>query len=316
MPVHSSLQNAKVHEPKHITDATAGDAGKVITPSSSTNGKSVLRKLASNEITYDPSSSLLSSTDIKAALDELSGDSSKVEYDNTDSGLTAENVKDALDEIDGKFGDASNVEYDNTASGLSSTNVKDALDELNSDDEAVDTSYDNSSSGLTATDVQAAIDEVLALYEPAYGSHTVTNNSTAISLTAAGDSTFLTAGDYTQITGIFDSPAIGPTNNVTINTNDIEVEVDGVYSIGFWGTFQSDTNSVISAVNFGINGTAEVDRHITTRLPNNTDPISNSAEGVVSLSAGDLVTFWIVADTTANVTINNGRFYLTLLERT
>lgn len=50
---HSSLGHSQVHEPKHITISTTSDAGKVITPSSSTNGTSTLRKLGINEL--DPS---------------------------------------------------------------------------------------------------------------------------------------------------------------------------------------------------------------------------------------------------------------------
>ena len=48
--LHSALSNAEAHEPIHITDAVTGDAGKVITPSSSTNGVSELRKLVETEI--------------------------------------------------------------------------------------------------------------------------------------------------------------------------------------------------------------------------------------------------------------------------
>lgn len=47
---HSAILSADCHEPKHITNATTADAGKVITPSSATNGISVLRKIASTEL--------------------------------------------------------------------------------------------------------------------------------------------------------------------------------------------------------------------------------------------------------------------------
>lgn len=45
---HVILQNADVHEPKHITDSLIGDAGKVITPAG--GGTSQLRFLAQSEI--------------------------------------------------------------------------------------------------------------------------------------------------------------------------------------------------------------------------------------------------------------------------
>lgn len=47
---HKDILNADTHEPKHITNAVIGDAGKVITPSSVVNGVSVLRYLSETEI--------------------------------------------------------------------------------------------------------------------------------------------------------------------------------------------------------------------------------------------------------------------------
>lgn len=47
---HSTIQSADCHEPKHITNATIADAGKVITPSSSVDGVSVLRKLGKADL--------------------------------------------------------------------------------------------------------------------------------------------------------------------------------------------------------------------------------------------------------------------------
>ena len=42
---HSTMPTAKVHEPKHITTAVTGDNGKIITPSSASDGVSVLEQL-------------------------------------------------------------------------------------------------------------------------------------------------------------------------------------------------------------------------------------------------------------------------------
>ena len=51
MPEHVDIQSSQCHEPKHITSATTADAGKVITPSSVSNGVSVFRKLDAADIT-------------------------------------------------------------------------------------------------------------------------------------------------------------------------------------------------------------------------------------------------------------------------
>lgn len=47
---HVDILNAECHEPKHITDGTGGDTGKVITNHSSAAGTSVYRLLKESEI--------------------------------------------------------------------------------------------------------------------------------------------------------------------------------------------------------------------------------------------------------------------------
>lgn len=48
--LHSAIQHADTHEPRHITTSLTTDAGKVVTPSDSVAGTSVLRKLTLAEI--------------------------------------------------------------------------------------------------------------------------------------------------------------------------------------------------------------------------------------------------------------------------
>lgn len=48
--LHSAIQSADCHEPKHITSASGSDAGKVLTPSAVSPGTSVLRLLDVSEI--------------------------------------------------------------------------------------------------------------------------------------------------------------------------------------------------------------------------------------------------------------------------
>jgi hypothetical protein len=52
MPQHSTLADSEIHYCKHITTATTADKGKVITPSSTTNGISELRKLTETDMDY------------------------------------------------------------------------------------------------------------------------------------------------------------------------------------------------------------------------------------------------------------------------
>lgn len=51
---HKDIEDAQIHEPKHIKVSTTADAGKVITPSSTTDGESDFRKLDYSELTNTP----------------------------------------------------------------------------------------------------------------------------------------------------------------------------------------------------------------------------------------------------------------------
>lgn len=55
MAEHNTLTGSNLHEPKGIDSASTGDAGKVLTPSSSSSGTGELRYLADSEITDKPS---------------------------------------------------------------------------------------------------------------------------------------------------------------------------------------------------------------------------------------------------------------------
>jgi hypothetical protein len=76
--LHSAIQHADCHEPRHITTAVVGDAGKVITPSASVAGTSVLRLLTFAEIAagdvHDNKLTLVDNSDTtKKAVFECSG---------------------------------------------------------------------------------------------------------------------------------------------------------------------------------------------------------------------------------------------------
>lgn len=67
--LHKDLQSSEVHEPKHISSATTSDSGKVITPSSSTSGISVLRKLSPQDLDYtDKAKNIFGWNDISDSL--------------------------------------------------------------------------------------------------------------------------------------------------------------------------------------------------------------------------------------------------------
>lgn len=119
------------------------------------------------DISYDNTTSLLTATDVQAAIDEIAassgGSAASVTYDNATSGLVATNVQAAIDEVVSDIpANSTEISYDHTTSGLTATTVQGAIDEVVGDipADAGDLLYDNTTSLLVATNVQAAIDEV------------------------------------------------------------------------------------------------------------------------------------------------------------
>jgi hypothetical protein len=81
---------------------------------------------------------------------------SAISYDNTTSGLTATDAKAAIDEVEGR------VDTAETNIGTNATNHTDHLNDTLDAHDASAISYDNTTSGLTASQTNAAIDEVYA----------------------------------------------------------------------------------------------------------------------------------------------------------
>lgn len=69
---HKNITGDQVHEPKHFSGATTADAGKVLTPSASTNGVSELRALTITELS-DGASALAAKQPLDATLTALAG---------------------------------------------------------------------------------------------------------------------------------------------------------------------------------------------------------------------------------------------------
>lgn len=135
-----------------------------------------------------------------------------------------------------------------------------------------------------------------------YGQLTVSQNSTALAITAAGDSTLYTNGDYTQITGIWDAIPHGENNGITQQTNSITIARDGVYRIEFWGNITADASNVNVAAKFAIDGTISLVRRPRVKIGSSGDVQGVAAHGFVQLSAGNIITLWHACDTSCNVT--------------
>jgi hypothetical protein len=209
MPQHSTLADSEIHYCKHITTATTADAGKVITPSSATNGISTLRKITTAELN--------------------------------------------------------------------------------------DTTFD--------------------LYR-AYGGKTIKNNATVINRVAAVDATFNTASDFTQVTGIWQTPDVAPVLNTTQQTNTFTIGATGIYEINWWGVVSSSMANTEIAFNFGVNGAVSTDRPVIAHVTGANDRGVSAAHAQALLPAGSVLSMWLGSTVTANITIHQGRASVSLLQRT
>lgn len=167
-----------------------------------------------------------------ATWQSLGYSSANISYDNTTSGLSATNVKTAIDELESAIS--------STVSGVSSVFGRSGgVVAANGDYTASQITYSNATSGLVAINCQAAIDEMEARIDTAEGKITAVEGvvgaqeSAIISIT---DSTGVTHDDTIEDASLTDSSggvadgtvsAVGDTSaadeSATINDNFAEV---------------------------------------------------------------------------------------------
>ena len=143
-----------------------------------------------------------------------------------------------------------------------------------------------------------------------YGQRAVSVNSAAIAKTAATDPTLATNTDYTQVTAIFDAVPSGENRGITQQTNSLTITRDGVYEISLWVCLTSNVNNTVVGFKFAVNGGITLSRRPRVRVRNAGEVAGVSANGFVSLVAGDIVTLWMASDTSANITIQDAVFML------
>lgn len=143
-----------------------------------------------------------------------------------------------------------------------------------------------------------------------YGQRAITNNATVIAKVAAVDPTLVSNTDYTQVTGIFDGIPSGINLGVTQQTNSLTIGRTGAYEVMLWTSLSASNNNVNVAFKFAVNGVISLVRRPIVRLDVANNIGTVCANGLVQLSAGDIVTLWMAATVSTNVKINDAVFSL------
>lgn len=150
--------------------------------------------------------------------------------------------------------------------------------------------------------------------EQAYGEMQVLQNSTALAVTAATDSTLYTTSDYIKITGIWSA---GVVDGITYANDQLTVPVTGVYHLAGWANTTSSASNVLVGVKYAINGTvipSNLAPTIRRKIGTGTDIGSISGIGLVSLTAGDVISLYLACDTTCNITVPDAGLSLHLVK--
>ncbi len=305
--LHKDIQSADCHEPKGITGAATSDAGKVITPSKTVAGTSELRRLDSTDLTMR----ITALTDAATIASDAT---------TTDMGTVTLGANRTLGAPSGTAKNGQLLVYRVTQDGtggrvLSFDSVFTFQVNLPAPDLAANTTaYYAFRYNTTSSKWEQYIKPVGGI---AYSGKTIKNNGTAIAVPAMTDATnFSTAGDWRQVTGVFESPEVAPSVNFTRGTNDVTVLITGVYHIEFDASSQHSVNTSQVAFTFGINGTVQPDRPQIHLFATSGANYHLHAHAYATLTAGQVVTVWTASDKAGNITTRQGRFSLTLINRT
>lgn len=143
-----------------------------------------------------------------------------------------------------------------------------------------------------------------------YGTRTVTNSAAVLAKVAAIDPTLVSNSDYTQVTGIFDALPNGILRGITQQTNSLTVTRTGAYEVMLWCSSSTSSANVDIAFKFAVNGAISLTRRPRIRLDTANLLEGLCANGLVQLTAGDVVTLWLASTVSTNVKINDLVFSL------
>ena len=144
-----------------------------------------------------------------------------------------------------------------------------------------------------------------------HGEMTVTNNSTATSVTAAVDATLNTDTDYTKITAGWSGPHV---HGVTFNVDELVVAVTGHYEVSFWSSIKVPQNNNFVGIKYSINdGTPHSLQKLVSQSVTTNDYLNIAGHGGVELTAGDTLSIYMAASKTDSIVVEEAGVSLLLI---
>ena len=149
-----------------------------------------------------------------------------------------------------------------------------------------------------------------------FGCMTITNNTNAFGVTAAGDPTLQTNSDYSLFTGT-GAPWVGEQNfGVSFSTNSLTVPVTGVYKVDAWANIAGyPTNTAFIGLKYRVNGVTFGPRRVKSKSNSAGDAGNLMAFGLAQLTAGDFIQMYIASSATGSLTISDANISLHLLRQ-
>lgn len=139
---------------------------------------------------------------------------------------------------------------------------------------------------------------------------TITNSTTATSVTAAVDSTLNTDTDYVKITAGW---AGSHTHGISFSTDKLVVAVDGHYDVAFWGSIKIPTINNFVGIKYAINDSTPYSlQKMVTQSSTGNDYRTMAGHGGVDLSVGDTVSIYIAASKTDGIIVEEAGMELSL----
>ncbi len=143
-----------------------------------------------------------------------------------------------------------------------------------------------------------------------FGSLNLTDNTTVKAVTAAGDTTLNSDGDFTVLDISLTTENLV---NMGSTSNSLVMQASGLYLIDFWANVKASVNSTKFSLKFVVNDTDFVARGPKLTCVTAGQIYNMSANGIHNFNSGDTLKVYIAADKSADITIEDMTFQLLYL---